>query len=283
MIDLHTHTTASDGTLSPAELVRYAAQKRLEAVAVTDHDTVEGVAEALSAGTVTGIEVVPGIEISARYPGATLHILGYYPDISDPGFLKSIRLLQQARAERNPEIIRRLQKLGIDITLDEVTRKAETGQTGRPHFAQVLLEKGYVKTIREAFDKYLKKGAAAYVDKFRFPPQEAIAHIRNAGGIPVLAHPQTLKCPSATVLELFLTDMVSYGLMGIEAHYPDHTPADTAQYERLAEKYGLLVTGGTDFHGKALSGIDIGSGRGSMQVDYGLLEKLKSAAASPAV
>jgi hypothetical protein len=277
MIDLHTHSTASDGSLSPAELVAYAKKKNLAAIALTDHDTVEGVEEALAAGAETGIEVVPGIEISAEYPDSTLHILGYYINFKDKSFLENISVLQSARSERNPRIIKNLQNMGMNITLQEVMKEAETGQVGRPHFAQVLFNKGYVKTTKQAFDKYLKKGARAYEDKFRLPPREAIACIRNAGGIPVLGHPSTLHCRSNAELESVVAGMVKNGLMGIEIYYPDHSEHKTKLYEQIAKKYDLLITGGSDFHGQIIKGLDLGTGRGNLNVPYSLLEKMKKA------
>ena len=201
MIDLHTHSTASDGTLSPTELIRHAREENIQAIALTDHDTVEGVEEALLEGKSSGVEVVPGIEISAAYPNSTLHILGYYIDHNDDKFQQNISPLQKARKERNPKIIKKLQNLGIAIDLEEVILESQTGQVGRPHFAQVLLKKGYVKNTQQAFEKYLKKGASAYVDKFRYSPRDAIEHIRGCKGIPILAHPNTLNYHGERELE----------------------------------------------------------------------------------
>ncbi|MEI6124977.1 MAG: PHP domain-containing protein [Pseudomonadota bacterium] len=279
MIDLHTHSTASDGSLSPAALVAYAQEKKLKAIAITDHDTVEGVQEALDAGQSSGIEVVPGIEISGEYPDSTLHILGYYVDYLDVQFLENISILQKARADRNPGIVKKLQGLGLRIELDEIIEAAGGGQVGRPHFAQVLVQKGYVKTPREAFERYLAKGAPAYSDKFRFPPEEAIAHIRSAGGIPVLGHPSTLNRSTIAGLESVVQELVGYGLMGIEVYYSDHTGPQIKLYEELAAKHNLLITGGSDFHGKSIKGIDLGSGKGSLHVPYACLAKMKKSLA----
>jgi predicted metal-dependent phosphoesterase TrpH len=190
-IDLHTHSSYSDGSLSPRQLVQLAKKQRLRAIALTDHDTVAGVEEALAAGKEFGVEVVPGVEISAQYPPGTMHILGYYIHASNPELLGALKKLQQARAARNPKIIERLQALGLEITINEVL-DLSAGQVGRPHIARALVNKGYVSSIDEAFSRYLKKGAVAYAEKFRFPPAEAIGIIRRAGGIAVLAHPFTL-------------------------------------------------------------------------------------------
>ena len=276
MIDLHTHSTASDGTMSPTALVRLAKEMRLEALALTDHDTVEGLEEALAAGASEGIEIVPGIEISAEFPESTLHILGYYVDYKNQAFLDNISILQKARNERNPTIIKKLRDLGLDITLEEVAVEAETGLIGRPHFAQVLMKKGYIKTPHEAFEKYLGKGAPAYTDKFRFEPADAIAHIRQAGGIPVLGHPFTLKYKTTAELEQIVSDMAGWGLMGIEVYYSEHSATQVRLYKDLAEKHNLVITGGSDFHGQNIKGISLGIGKGGLNVPYKCLEKLKA-------
>jgi predicted metal-dependent phosphoesterase TrpH len=274
-IDLHLHTTASDGTLSPTEIVRYAKQKRLEAIAITDHDTVEGVEEALLASKENGIEVVPGIEISAEYPNGTLHILGYYIDCKDKTFLEKLAVLQKARSERNPRIARKLQELGLDIGYEEVQQEAGTGQVGRPHFAQVLVKKGFVHNIQEAFEKYLKKGASAYTDKFRFQVQDAITNILDSGGIPVLSHPFTLNCRDEQELTVLIERWMDFGLQGIEVYYSEHNASQTRLYEKIADQYNLLTTGGSDFHGNNIQGIDLGSGRKNLDIPYTILDRLK--------
>jgi hypothetical protein len=273
-IDLHTHSTASDGTLSPADLMKYAQAKGLEAIALTDHDTVEGLEEAIAAATSIGFEVVPGVEISADYPEATLHILGYYMDFRDSQFLKSLAVLQDARANRNPKIVRKLQQMGINISYEEIQQAAGGGQVGRPHFAQVLLKKGHVRSLQEAFDRYLKKGSPAYEEKFRFPVKDAISMIVNAGGIPVLGHPFTLNC-NGKKLESLIASWKGFGLQGIEAYYSEHDSLQTKLYIELARKHGLVVSGGSDFHGESVKGIDLGTGKGTLNVPYSVLEGLK--------
>jgi hypothetical protein len=276
MIDLHTHSTASDGELSPAELVAYAKKMSLDAIAVTDHDTVGGLEDALAAGSANGLEVVPGIEISAEYSSdSALHILGYYIDYRDHNFLQTISILQKAREERNPKIIKNLQGLGLKIDINDVIEEAETGLVGRPHFAQVMVKKGYVKNSKEAFDKYLKKGAPAYEEKFRYQPHEAIALILNAGGIPVLAHPNTLNYKTDLELESAVLEMVKHGLMGIEAYYSEHKAKQIKLYKQIALKFNLLITGGSDFHGNNVKGIDLGTGKNNLNVPYELLDKMK--------
>ena len=188
-IDLHTHSTASDGTFTPTKLVHYAKTKGLRALALTDHDCIDGLKEAMAAGKDVGVEVIPGVELSAEFPNGTMHILGFFVDPSDPIFLQRLATLQEARSQRNPKIVKKLQDLGVKIAYEEVVAASGGGQVGRPHFAQVLMEKGYVKTIGEAFEKYLRNGGPAYVEKERFSPEGSIALIHEAGGVAVLAHP----------------------------------------------------------------------------------------------
>lgn len=274
-VDLHLHTTASDGVMTPSAIVRYAKTKGLQAIAITDHDTVGGVSEAASAGSEIDFEVIPGIEISAEHSPGSMHLLGYFLDIDHPLLTERLRFLQMARAERNPKIVEKLNRLGIGITYEEVVRASGGGQVGRPHFAQVLLEKGYVRTFQEAFERFLTKGAPAYVDKVRFSPRDALELIRKAGGVPVLAHPNTLDIKGHAELERLVARLVDQGLEGIEVYYPEHTPLQTAGYRVLAERYRLLVTGGTDYHGIAGDGLDIGTGRGEMRLPYSMVDTLR--------
>jgi predicted metal-dependent phosphoesterase TrpH len=275
-IDLHTHTTESDGTLTPSQLVRYAKEKGLSAIAVTDHDTIDGNQEALREGKAVGLEVIPGVEISVDHSPGSMHMLGYFINSEDTTLQEKLALLQESRADRNPRIIAKLNELGLDITYDEVVKVSGGGQTGRPHIAQVLKHKGYTKSIQEAFDKYLGKGAPAYFDKFRLEPADAMAMITNAGGIPVLAHPFTLHCKSPGELEALVKSLVPQGLKGIEVYYSEHDPQQTSQYQSLAKDYNLAMTGGSDFHGENMNGIDLGTGRGNLKVSYDLCEGLKS-------
>jgi predicted metal-dependent phosphoesterase TrpH len=202
-VDLHLHTTASDGVMTPSEIVRYAKSKGLQAIAITDHDTIEGLEEGLLEGEKIGFEVVPGVEISAEHSPGSMHLLGYFLDIHHPLLKGKLDYLQKARAERNPKIIENLNRLGVRISYEEVVKASGGGQVGRPHFAQVLIEKGYVRSFQEAFDRFLKKGAPAYVDKVRFKPEQAISFIKESGGVAVLAHPKTLGMNSTLrLLEL---------------------------------------------------------------------------------
>ncbi len=275
-VDLHLHTTASDGALSPSEVVRYAKAKGLQAIAITDHDTIDGCEEGLSEGGRIGFEVIPGIEISAEHFSGSMHILGFFLDIHDPILKERLGYLQTARAERNPKIVERLNQLGIDITFQEVLKASGGGQVGRPHFANVLLEKKVVRSFQEAFDRFLKKGAPAYVDKLRFTPKEALHFISEANGVAVLAHPNTLGMNGYLELEKLILQLVEEGLKGIEVYYPEHSPSEVAQYKTFAQRYGLLSTGGTDYHGIEKNGLDIGVGRGEMRLPYSMVENLKA-------
>jgi predicted metal-dependent phosphoesterase TrpH len=276
-VDLHLHTTASDGVMSPSEIVRYAKAKGLQAIAITDHDTIEGLEEGLSEGKRIDFEVIPGIEVSAEHSPGSMHLLGFFLDIHHPLLNERLEYLQKARAERNPRIVERLNRLGIQITYEEVLKASGGGQVGRPHFAQVLIEKKYVRTFQEAFDRFLKKGAPAYVDKLRFTTKEALHFINEAKGVAVLAHPNTLNMNGYSELENLLLRLIEEGLKGIEVYYPEHSPLEVARYKTLAERYSLLITGGTDYHGIEKNGLDMGVGRGEMKLSYLMVEELKAA------
>ena len=275
-VDLHLHTTASDGVMSPSEVVRYAKSKGLKAIAITDHDTIEGLEEGLSEGKRIGFEVISGIEISAEHSPGSMHLLGYLFDIHHPLLKDRLAYLQKARAERNPQIVEKLNRLGIGISYEEVVKVSGGGQVGRPHFAQVLLDKGYVRSFPEAFDRYLKKGALAYVEKLRFSPREALHFIKEAGGVAVLAHPRTLGLNGYSELEGLLIQLVKDGLGGLEVYYSEHSALEVSQYKTLAERYGLVITGGTDYHGLEGNGLDIGVGRGEMRLPYTMVEALEA-------
>lgn len=274
-VDLHIHTTASDGVMRPSEIVRYAKLKGLQAIAITDHDTIEGLEEGLKEGERLNFEVIPGVEISAEYPNGSMHLLGYFIDIHHPLLNEKLKYLQEVRAERNPKIAEKLNHLGLKVTFEEVLKASGGGQVGRPHFAQVLIEKGYVKNFQEAFDRFLKKGAPAYVEKMRYSPREALHFIQEAKGVCVLAHPKTLGIQGITQLEELISNLIEMGLKGLEVYYPEHSHSEVAQYKALAERYGLLITGGTDYHGIEGNELEIGVGRGDMRLPYSMVEGLK--------
>lgn len=274
LIDLHVHTTASDGTMTPAEIVFYAAKRGLKALAITDHDTIDGLSEALEAGQKAGLEVVPGVEIGVDFAGE-MHILGYFVDPASPQLTEGLRLLRGFRDGRNPRMVEKLRAQGFDVTMDEVTRMAQGKIVGRPHFAAVLKEKRYVQSIEEAFEKYLGAGKPAYEKKDKLTPRQGIELIISAGGIPVLAHPKYLKVQNDAQLGELVETLAGFGLEGIEAYYTTHTTLDTAKYRRLASDKGLVVTGGTDFHGAHKPDIEIGIGTGALNIRYEILEKLQ--------
>ena len=276
-VDLHLHTTASDGVMRPAEIVRYAKEKGLQAIAITDHDTIDGLEEGVSEGKKMGFEVIPGVEISAKHSPGSMHLLGYFLDIDHPFLNERLQYLQKARADRNQKIVEKLNELGINVTYEEVQEASGGGQVGRPHFAQVLVRKGYVRNFQEAFDRFLKKGASAYVEKFRFTSTEALHFIREARGIAVLAHPNTLGLKGYSELENLLLQLVGEGLKGIEVYYPEHSSSEIAQYKTLAQRHGLVTTGGTDYHGIEGTDLDIGVGRGEMRLPYSIVLELKAA------
>jgi 3',5'-nucleoside bisphosphate phosphatase len=276
LIDLHVHSSASDGSYPPAEVVRYAKEGGLAAMALTDHDTVDGLTEAVAAGETLGLEIVPGVEISAQFPGGTMHILGLFVDYANGRLDERLAVLKQARLDRNPQIIAKLNALGIPITMSRVEEISCGGQVGRPHIARALLEAGYVQDLQEAFDKYLGWHKPAYVSKFRFSPDRALTMIREANGIPVLAHPFTLGLGSAFALKNLVVELKGLGLAGLEVFYAEHTPKQIAQYLKLARELDLLITGGSDFHGLNKPEITLGSIPWQEKLTYNLVEALKA-------
>ena len=280
-IDLHIHSTASDGTLSPGEILKLAQKLKIRAIAITDHDTIDGSKEALQAGIPPSVKFLTGVEISASSPpsishAGSFHILGYFIKLDDPQLNETLAVLQQARKNRNPLIVKRLNSLGFEFSLEDVSSEIGDGQLGRPHIARYMLKRGFVKSINEAFNKYIAQGGPAYVDKYRVDCKRAIQIILDAGGIPVLAHPILLNFDKDESTELFAL-LKGMGLKGVEVYYPETPPDMTSFYIELAERYGLLKTGGTDFHGSLKPDIQLGSGRGDFFVPYEIYEKLVSA------
>jgi predicted metal-dependent phosphoesterase TrpH len=278
-VDLHVHSTASDGSLSPLKIIERAKEIGLRAIAITDHDTIEGSAEALGYPPWPSLEILSGIEISAHVPSGTMHILGYLLRLDDSSLRQTLKRVQEARANRNIKIVERLQELGVPIQYHELAAVSGGGQIGRPHIAQVLVHKGAARSVDEAFKRFLRKGGAAYVSRYRLLPGEAIQMILRAGGVPVLSHPFTLDVKDERDLEDLLVDLKGVGLKGMEVYYPEHGPERTTQYERLARRHGLVMTGGTDFHGEAKPRVQMGIGRGDLRIPYQLVEKLKEATA----
>ena len=274
-IDLHVHTTASDGTVSPAGVVKLAYESGLTAIAVTDHDTVAGYEEARRAGRELGVEIVPGIEISTRWNGA-IHILGYYIDVNDPELTALLKWMIDVRNERNRKIVQLMAEDGIPITYEYMENRFGTA-IGRPHFAEILVDLGFAKDIYDAFDHFVERGQRYYLPKQFVTIEDTIKAIRSAGGIPVLAHPFQYKKDDATLRQLIEYAM-SLGLMGIECRYSGYTDEQQKYLSELADEYGLLKTGGSDFHGSHKARIALGSGiGGTLCVPYEYLEGLKAA------
>ena len=278
-IDLHLHTTHSDGSLSPTDVLRLAHKAGVTALAITDHDIVTGIPEALAAGAELGIEIIPGVEISSRVGNSELHILGYCVQWQDQELNRRLASLRESRHSRNPQIIERLRALGLDVTYEEVRALAGTDAVGRPHIARLLMDKHYVTSAKDAFDRYLAEGRPAYVARELPSPADAIAWIRAAGGVAVLAHPTWAKV-SGESLNALLIALKADGLGGIEVHYSSHTKRQTREYHDLAKRLDLLITGGSDFHGITKPDIEVGTGRGGLKVSEKLLDPLKKAALS---
>ncbi|HEX2946035.1 MAG TPA: PHP domain-containing protein [Clostridia bacterium] len=273
LIDLHTHTTASDGSMTPTELVRHAFEKGLAAIAITDHDSMEGIDQALEEGKTLGIEVIAGVEISVDFD-PEMHLLGYFFNGHYDSIQKTLEELRQMREQRNPRIISKLNELGLDITMDEVNEIAGVVNVGRPHIARTLMVKGYVGSIAEAFEKYLSTGRPAYFKKDKLTPEEGVGLIARSGGVPVLAHPIYLDMAGVD-LEQLLPRLKAAGLKGIEAIYTENTEEQTERLLKLAGKNGLAVSGGSDFHGSYKPYIEIGVGRGPLRIPYELLDGLR--------
>ena len=272
MIDLHSHTNESDGTCSPAQLVSEAMRAGVTTLGITDHDTLKGYDQALASAAEEGLELVCGIELSTKLHGHSVHLLGYF--FAEQGltdFRTWILDLQAARRDRNIRLVARLQELGFDITLAEAEARGR-GMTGRPHFAQIMMEKGYVTSYREAFDEYLDESAKGYV--YRHEPQfsEGVDRIRKAGGIASLAHPVRVKGDVPAMMR----ELCDGGMNAIEAYHSDHTQGDTELYLELARQYGLLVTGGSDFHGAVKPGVTLGRGSGNLNIPLDLLDHLRA-------
>jgi predicted metal-dependent phosphoesterase TrpH len=272
LIDLHSHTNESDGTLSPAQLIEEAVGAGVTTLGITDHDTFKGYDQARPHAAAAGVELVCGIELSTKLHGHSVHLLGYFLGDNDASEFRAwVSGQQAARRDRNIRLVARLQELGFDITLAEAEARGR-GMTGRPHFAQIMVEKGYVSNLRQAFDDYLDESAKGYV--FRLEPQfaEGVERIRKAGGIASLAHPVRVKGD----VPALMPELSASGLNAIEAYHSDHTPQDTALYLGLAKRYGLRVTGGSDFHGAVKPGVTLGRGcNGNLQIPEDLVERLR--------
>ena len=291
MIDLHCHTTASDGTASPGGIVALAVELGLEALAITDHDTLGGYDEAVPHARRAGLDLICGVELSTR-PHLTeragrppsVHLLGYFLNGEpSPGFRHWLGSHQESRRARNLTLVARLQTLGLAITLEEV--EAIGGSlTGRPHFARMLQQKGYVQSRQEAFDRYLADDAEAGVERAEPGLIEGIQRIQEGGGLASLAHPVRLEASDPAFLRKFLPPLLDAGMRGLEVYHSDHTPEQTQSYAALAREFGLVETGGSDFHGDNKPGVALGTGRGSLALAPAMLEEMRRIAhAAPVI
>ncbi len=277
MIDLHSHTDQSDGTFTAAELVAEAVRTGLSALAITDHDTFAGYDLAVPQAAQAGLELVCGIELSTKYRGASVHLLGYFPwEPPSPEFRDWLRLLLESRRDRNQRLIGKLRSLGVEITLEEVEAKGRT-LTGRPHFARVLVDKGYARDIQDAFDAYLDESARGYVQRHEVPIEEAVERVVAGGGIASLAHPVRVAKNKWIKLAEYVGAMSGMGMGAIEVYHSDHSPENVAYYQSLAERFGIGVTGGSDFHGGNKPLISLGTGlRNNLHVGDEVLANLRA-------
>lgn len=274
-IDLHAHSTCSDGTLTPAELVRKAKENGLSALALTDHDSVDGLKEAAAEAEKAGIDFVPGIELSTSQ-GAEIHILGLYIDPENEELQNLIAELKTIRAARMEKMCEKLRELGMDVTVEDAAARAGCKKfIGRPHIALALVEKGYCGSIQEAFDKYIGMGKPAYVEKLVLNANDAVKAIRRAGGIAVLAHPHQTGFDSEK-LDMLVDSLKKDGLNGIEGYYTEYTKEHISDFRALAAKYSLILSGGSDYHGSTKPHIGLGTGFGELRVPYFVLENIKN-------
>ncbi|GCE10328.1 PHP domain-containing protein [Tengunoibacter tsumagoiensis] len=271
-IDLHTHSTASDGIYSPTDLLHLAQQAQIGTLALTDHDTTDGVVEAAAAAAALNIDFIPGIEINTDVSGGEVHMLGYFLEYEQPAFQNILKVLREARILRGQRMVELLNAEGVEISWARVRELAQ-GAVGRPHVAKALMEAGYVQSIGEAFDKYIGKGCPAYVPRYKLTPLDAVHLITSANGLPVIAHP--IGLPGLVELRKWLPELTSAGLVGLETYYGPYTPEEEQQLRTLADEYDLIPTGGTDFHGPGIHPTQLG-GR---HVPVEAVERLKAEAA----
>ncbi len=274
MIDLHCHSTFSDGSLTPEQLAEEAAKIGLSALALTDHDTVAGLPRFLAAAAGTAVRPVPGVELSVDCSSGVMHMLGYWMDVENPELVRQMAWIRDGRTMRNRAMLEKLNALGFAMTWEEVQGFAGEDVVGRPHFAQVMIQKGYAKDKNAAFDQWLGDGKPGYADRPRLTAEVAVALIRQAGGVAVLAHPFSLHIGKEAMAALFL-ELAGVGLAGVECYYSEHSADLTKEYLAMAEKAGLVPTGGSDFHGEVSPGIRLGVGFGGLNVPDEVLARLE--------
>jgi predicted metal-dependent phosphoesterase TrpH len=277
-VDLHTHSTASDGSDLPETLIELALEAGLDSLALTDHDTQAGLPEAQRAVAGTDLDLIPGVELSLNYDGGGMHLLVLWLEPGRGPLQDRLAGLQAGRDERNAKIVRRLTDVGLPLTLEEIDEEAGGGSVGRPHIAAVMVARGYVPDIRTAFDLWLGNGKPAYIGRARLDPEEAIGLARESGGVPVLAHPHTLGIATAPAMADLLTRLKRAGLLGIETIYSAYRRHEREGYTDLAQRFELSPTGGSDYHGTYKPGLALGSGYGDLVVPDSVLEALREVA-----
>lgn len=273
-IDLHVHSNASDGACTPSELLKIASEKNLAAIALTDHDTVSGVEEFILESSQYDLDAVPGVEVSVLYDGGAIHITGLFVDHKNQPLLELLREVRENRDKRNEIIVGKLQELGYEITLDEVLGVAGGESVGRPHFAKILVGKGYFSYPQEVFDKCLKKGMSGYCPRMLPEPERAIRLIHEAGGMAFWAHPVHRADENKSYVESVLGVFIKFGLDGLEAYYSTFTREQQTMLLHVAKKYGLVVSGGSDFHGENMPGVEMGSGFGGLAVPFSIYKEI---------
>lgn len=274
-IDLHTHSSFSDGSDSPAELFEAASRRRLSAIALTDHDTLAGIDDARAASEATGIELIPGTELSLDFHKGGMHLIVLWLQPGTGPLQDRLEGLEDGRNERNAKIVDRLNELGLAMDLNEVLAQAGDGTVGRPHIAAVMVRRGHVETMEQAFDEYLSNGRPAYVSRDRLSPREAIQLARASGAVPVLAHPHTLAIDNRFEMADLLHELVAYGLIGLECHYGSYPADGRAGMVALAHRFGLLPSGGSDYHGTYKTDVALGIGRAGIAIPASILEDLR--------
>ncbi len=274
-IDLHTHSSFSDGSDTPDELLERAAALRLTSVGLTDHDTLEGIPEARIAAERRGIELIPGTELSLEYPRGGMHLVVLWLEPEHGPLQDRLAELRRGRDGRNARIVERLDELGLPVELDEVLAEAGEGSVGRPHIAAVLVRHGYVDSMEQAFDEYLGNDRKAYVARERLEPRQAIQLARASGGVPILAHPHTLRIDNRFEMADLLVELRAHGLVGIECHYGSYPADGRSGLVALADRFGLLPSGGSDYHGSYKADVALGVGRAGIAVPDSILDDLR--------
>lgn len=274
-VDLHTHSTASDGSDPPEDLIELAIEAGVSALALTDHDTQEGLAAAGSAAFGTNLELIPGVELSLNFDRGGMHLIVLWLESGYGPLQDRLAGLQAGRGTRNLEIVDRLEDLGMPLTIEDIEAEAGGGSVGRPHIAAVMVTRGYVPDIRTAFDLWLGKGKPAYVERLRLDPGEAIGLARESGAVPVLSHPHTLGLTTSSDMADLLTRLKRAGLVGLEAIYSTYRRHEREGYTDLARRFGLVPSGGSDYHGTYKPGLALGSGFGDLYVPRSVLEELR--------